>query len=348
MTRYLDPTNDVAFKKLFGTENHKSLLISFLNAILGLENKRRIKSVELLPQEEAPQIKGLKTSILDIKCTDERNVQYIVEMQNRKIPSFIKRTQYYLAHSYVNQLSKGSTHLELRPIILLAIANHELFPEKDRVISFHKTLDTKTFENDLKDMSYVFVELPKFTKSETELKTVQDKWIYFLKNWHESKSVPPTVSEEEIIEAYNTLEQFNWNAFEKEAYLKATIANDEEHAIKLAEFEKGRKEGREKGLQEGIEQGIQKGIQKGIEQGKRQAEFELIQKMLEAGATHEDVVKLTGLSMAELPTPRNEPVKGIDQPSWQDIKTSRNYPPHQPKNAQNRFRAIVAFAIGFH
>ena len=205
MSRYLDPTNDVAFKKLFGTEKHKPLLISFLNAILALTGDHRIKRIEFLPKglsknkmkyfdsarqsqievaegsgpnerdhclkskasekdqfgkvaasrntldyfltvpkDQVPVIKGEKTTILDIKCTDERNKQYIVEVQNKKIPSFVKRTQFYVAHSYVSQAPVGSDYIDLKPVILLAVANYELFPNKENVISYHRTLDTET------------------------------------------------------------------------------------------------------------------------------------------------------------------------------------------------------------
>ena len=243
MGRYFDPTNDVAFKRLFGTEEHKSLLISFLNAILGLTGSRKIKAVELLSQEQVPAIKEIKASILDIKCTDERNVQYIVEMQNRKVPGFVKRTQFYAANSYASQLTKGSTHLELKPVVLLAILNHELFPKKENVVSYHKTLDTDTLENDLEDIAYVFIELPKFNKSEDELETLQDKWIYFFKEWNVSKAIPKAITEKELIEAYNVIEEFNWSPAEREAYLKAHIARDEVFAEKEDAFQKGEKKG---------------------------------------------------------------------------------------------------------
>ncbi|MCB1117554.1 MAG: Rpn family recombination-promoting nuclease/putative transposase [Chlamydiia bacterium] len=165
-SRYLDPTNEVAFKHLFGTEDHKSLLISFLNAMLGLKNKRLISEIQIIPQEQVPTNKEAKTSILDIQCTDKLGHKYIVEMQNHHVPDFIKRSQYYASHSYVSQSLRGTSHLELKPIILLAIANHILFPKKKKVISYHRTLDTHTYENDLQDLAYVYVELPRFNKTE--------------------------------------------------------------------------------------------------------------------------------------------------------------------------------------
>ena len=243
--RYLNPGNDVAFKKLFGTENHKPLLISFLNAILKLEGRRKIKSIELLPQEQVPLNKDSKTSTLDVRCTDERNYQYIVEMQNKKVPEFLKRTQYYIAHNYVSQAEKGSDHLELKPVILLATLNHEVFPDKKKYISYHKTLDIHTYENDLEDLSYVFIELPKFPKNEEGLETLQDKWIYFFKNWSKTKEIPSQVNEPELIEAYKTMEEYNWSREEINAYVKANLAFTEEKEARRIEREEGRKEGRE-------------------------------------------------------------------------------------------------------
>ena len=283
MSRYLDPTNDVSFRKLFGTAAHKPLLISFLNSILGLEGARKIKEVELLPKDQAPLIKETKASVLDIKCTDERNFQYIVEMQNKSIPGFIKRTQFYVAHSYVTQFPAGSDYLALRPVILLAIANHVLFPGKEKVISYHKTLDTETLENDLEDLSYVFVELPKFEKQVGALSTVQDQWVYFFKNWSETQEVPTNV-EGEIAEAYRSMEEYNWSQAEREAYVKANIAL-------VDEFDARRKE-REEGHMEGRKEGISIGEEQGKEQGKK----EIAISMLQRGMKSDLISQLTGLS----------------------------------------------------
>ena len=140
MNQYLDPKNDVAFKNFFGTEDHKPILVSFLNAILGLEGHRKIKQVEFLPKDQIPLTAEAKQSILNIKCTDERNFQYIVEMQNKSVPEFVKRSQFYTAHCYVSQAQSGSSYLDLKPVILLAIANYKLFPNKKSTVSYHKTI----------------------------------------------------------------------------------------------------------------------------------------------------------------------------------------------------------------
>ncbi len=288
MGRYLNPTNDVSFRKLFGTEKHKPLLISFLNSILVLEGERKIKKVEFLSKEQAPLIKQSKTSILDIKCTDERNIQYIVEMQNKSVPAFVKRTQFYVAHSYVTQFPAGSEYIDLKPIILLAIANYELFPDKKQVISYHRTLDVDTLENDLKDLSYVFIELPKFKKNQNDLDTVQDKWLHFFKNWNETKEIPSKVQEVELLEAYHAMEEYNWDSSEREAYIKANIALTDEYDARRKE--------REKGLLEGLK----KGLKKGHKEGREKRNLEIAHKMLGSGFSYQQISDLTGLSEQEI------------------------------------------------
>ena len=244
--RYLNPTNDLAFKKLFGTEDHKDLLISFLNTMLGLEGKRKIKTVEIVPQELPPLMGDGKRSILDISCVDKSGTQYIVEMQNQRVPEFAKRTQMYASHAYVAQLDRGTDHLELSPVVLLAIANYTLFPDKKHYISYHKMLDVHTLEHDLKDVSYVFVDLTKFNKQkESELKTIVDKWLYFLKYWESIKCPPDVIVEPEILEAYNTMEQFNWSRSEMAYYLKYDMALTTEYAARKEAREEGKEEAEE-------------------------------------------------------------------------------------------------------
>ena len=276
MSRYLDPTNDVSFRKLFGVEEHKSLLISFLNSILNLKGDRKIKEVKLLPKDQAPLLKETKSSILDVKCTDERNIQYIVEMQNKKVPGFVKRTQFYVAHSYVTQLPSGSEYFLLKPVVFLVLANHKLFPSKEKVISYHKTLDVETLEHDLEDLSYVFIELPKFKKKEEELETLQDKWLYFFKNWSDTKEVPSKVEEKELIEAYRSMEEYNWNPEERDAYIKANIALTDEFDARRKEREEGQKEGR------------------------KEEKLEIARKMLKRNRSIEEIIEDTGLSFEEI------------------------------------------------
>ena len=281
MSRYLDPTNDYAFKKLFSQQDR---LISFLNAILELKSGHKIRQIQLLPKDQAPLIKDAKSTILDVKCTDEEGKQYIVEMQNRNYPSFIKRIQLYASHSYVSQISSGEQYNVLKPVILLCIANRVLFPSKNTCISYHDTLDRHTEEHDLEDISYVFIELPKFNKEEKDLVTLQDQWFYFFKNWENSGEIPSTIQEKEIIDAYHSMEQFNWSKGELEAYFEAQIALADDFLARQAEREEGEA----------------KGLAKGIDIGKAEAVLEMAKKMLKRGRSLAEIIEDTGLSSQEI------------------------------------------------
>ncbi|MBY0292394.1 MAG: Rpn family recombination-promoting nuclease/putative transposase [Alphaproteobacteria bacterium] len=235
---FVDPKNDVAFMKLFATEEHKPLLISFLNSLLRLQGGRAIKNVELLPTKHTPQIKVAKRAILDVKCTDQRKFQYTVIIQNRNIPKFIEKYN-YTPHAYTSQLGIAVDYIELKPVILLTIANHNLFPEKIDHINYYKALDRRTREHDLEDLSYAFVELSKFKKAEADLKTVEDQWLYLFTSYNKLKSIPKEASEE-IQEAYKTLEQFNWNYGARDAYFKEGMAFTDEFDALRGAIEEGR------------------------------------------------------------------------------------------------------------
>ncbi|MEM7175289.1 MAG: Rpn family recombination-promoting nuclease/putative transposase [Chlamydiota bacterium] len=217
-------------------------------------------------------------------------------MQNKKVPEVLKRTQYYTAHNYVSQARKGADYLELRPVILLATLNHEVFPDKEQYISYHRTLDVDTYESDLEDLSYVFIELPKFTKKEDELTTIQDKWIYFFKNWSKAREVPSQVNEPELVEAYKTMEEYNWSREELNAYVKANLAFTEEKEARRIEREEGREEGRKEGRKEGREEGREEGRKEGREEEK----VALVRKLLKRSRPVKEISEDTGLSIKKI------------------------------------------------
>ncbi|MFI4984166.1 MAG: Rpn family recombination-promoting nuclease/putative transposase, partial [Rickettsiales bacterium] len=233
--KYLDPKNDVAFKRIFGTEKHKDLLIHFLNDILSNEDK--IEDVEFLKTFLDPEAASKKQSIVDVLCRDEKGVRYIVEMQVARSSGFEERAQYYAARAYVDQMKKGGAYEGLKRVIFLAITDFVMFPNKAGYISDHVTLDKKDKEHDLKAFSFTFIELPKFNKSRTEIKklnTLLEKWCYFFK-------YAPDTSEDEvdqligadivIKDAYQVLNRFRWSDEELLVYEGEVKRQMDEDAI---------------------------------------------------------------------------------------------------------------------
>src|SRR5581483_9967553 len=121
MLEFLNPINDLAFKKIFGNENKKYILISFLNSILRLTGQEQITEVTLLNPNQAPQLLGAKETILDVRCQDQTGAGYIVEMQVLPQEFFDKRVLYYAAKAYSQQLTLGQTYRQLKPVVFLGI-----------------------------------------------------------------------------------------------------------------------------------------------------------------------------------------------------------------------------------
>ena len=237
---FVDPKTDIAFKKIFGSSEHKIVLIEFLNTILELEYL--IKDVKILNPYQAPKIKGLRESNLDVRATDQKGHEFIVEMQVEKETSFYKRAIYYSSKAYVQQLPKGGKYRRLKPVIFVGILNFNVF-KSEECLSRHLILDSKTLEHSLKDLEFNFIELPKFKKAEEELESLADKWVYFLKEALYLEMVPESADTEALRQAYEIANQHGWSKKELEIYEYQEI-----QAHKLENIiETNRREAEEKG-----------------------------------------------------------------------------------------------------
>jgi len=283
MNKFLDPKNDFAFKKIFGTEKNKDILIHFINDMLGFAGDRKIEQVSFLKPNQDPDIASKKQSILDVLCTDPEGRQYIVEMQVAQTTGFEKRAQYYAAKAYGNQLDKGEHYENLKEIIFLAITDFVMFPDKKEYKSDHVTLDKKTHSHDLKGFSFTFLELPKFNKSIDDLSNMIEKWTYFFKNAEETseKDIAKIVGNDLVIErAYEELNRFSFSKAEMFTY-----------------------EAEEKRLrdnQAALHYQISAGEARGEAKGKAEERIAVAKKMLASKIDVQVIVQCTGLSEAEI------------------------------------------------
>ncbi|WP_250296675.1 Rpn family recombination-promoting nuclease/putative transposase [Wolbachia endosymbiont of Oedothorax gibbosus] len=312
LSKFLDPKNDVAFRRIFGTEKNKDILIHFLNDILGFAGKNAIQGIEFLSTIQDPDIASKKQSIVDVLCRDSSGIQYVCEMQVAKTKGFEKRAQYYAAKAYSRQADKGDQYQDLKEIIFIAIADCVLFPDKSEYKSKHTIRDEDTNEHDLKDFYFIFIELPKFPKTkEDQLSSIVEKWVYFFKYADETseEELEKIIGSDLIIKkAYEELNRFNWSEKEFIAYeqeIKRILDEQAVLAQKLDDAtEKGREEGRQEGRQEGIlighEKGREEGIQIGEEKGEKQAKIAVAKEMLADKMSINTIARLTGLPISEV------------------------------------------------
>ncbi len=281
---FINPKTDFAFKKIFGSEQSKDILISFLNALL-YKGESTIKDLEILNPYLAPRIRGVKDTYLDVKATITGDKTVIIEMQVLNVEGFEKRILYNAAKAYSLQLDSGEDYTLLNPVIALTITDFEMFFNLDKVIS-QFVLKEKDYLVDylIYDIELVFVELPKFKKNLEELETLTDKWIYFIKTARTLQDVPDTMGAvPEINKAFKIANQANLSREELEDLEKREIyIHDQRNAIKRA-LRQGREEGRQEGKQE----------------GRQEAKLEIAKQLLDV--LDEDLIsQKTGLSLDEI------------------------------------------------
>ncbi|NNM60267.1 MAG: Rpn family recombination-promoting nuclease/putative transposase [Legionellales bacterium] len=191
------------------------------NDVMKFEGSGKIRDVSFLTTAQNPDIAYLKQSLVDVLCTDEKGHQYIIEMQVAKTSGFEKRAQYYAAKAYSRQLNCGEDYTQLKAVIFIAITDFIMLPNTPDYRSTHIILDEKTYNHDLKDFSYTFLELPKFHQSIDELSTLIEKWMYFFKHAEETseEELRRIVGSDEIIyQAYEALNRFSWSEIELNTY----------------------------------------------------------------------------------------------------------------------------------
>ncbi|SJM93543.1 Rpn family recombination-promoting nuclease/putative transposase [Crenothrix polyspora] len=253
--RFLDVKTDFAFKKVFGSERSKPLLINFLNAILDYTGEYAITDLTIIDPYQAPAIKGMKDTFVDVKAVLANGSTVIIEMQVLNVEGFEKRVLYNAAKTYAAQLDKGEQYSLLNPVIALTFVDFIMFPEQRETLSRYKLLETQTLTHYSDDIELIFIELPKFTLSLDDLNNIHDKWIYFVKNAGKLDYIPDALMvEASINEAFDIANEAGLTKAELEAQEKRhDFIRLQRGSIEKALHDgllKGRTEGRVEGATE--------------------------------------------------------------------------------------------------
>ena len=280
MAKYLDPNATLTFRKVFCEQ--KDLLQSFLNAVLPLNNGNEIKSLEYIVPEVVPENPSKKYSMVDVRCTDNLNRQFIVEMQMYWTAGFLQREFFNTSNEIFRPLEKGDGYDELRQVYCVSIINDIAFPNlKDEFYHRYVPANVEHPENTIKGFETIFLELPKFRPSSVSDKKMMVLWLRFLTEINEqTKEIPAEMMENEYISkavgiveqsAYTDAQRMAYDKFWDEIVSERTLmkgyfrqGHAEGHAKGRAEgraegFKEGRAEGRAEGLKEGMKQGEEKG-----------------------------------------------------------------------------------------
>jgi len=293
--QFLDVKTDYAFKKVFGSEDSKDKLISFLNAIIYDTSKVKIKDLTIVDPYTIPMIKGVKDTFVDVKVVLDDNSKVIIEMQVLYHTGFEKRVLYNAAKNYSIQLNKSEDYNLLNPVIALSIVDFTMFEESENVINRFKLLEKDSMIDYSDDIELIFVELPKFDKQEDALQDIKDEWIYFIKNAGSLEYIPKNL-DHNIKDALDTVNEANLTKDELEAQHK----RKEFISIQRLALMKAKNDGIKQGIEQGIEKGIEQGIEKGIEQGAKDKTLEIAKNAILQGVDNKTIMLITNLLEDEI------------------------------------------------
>ena len=279
MPKFINPFTDVGFKRIFGQEINKDLLIDFLNALL--EGERQVKDIRFLDKELLPMYENDRRLIYDVYCTDENGEQFIVEMQNKEHVNFRERTIFYLSQAIARQGEKGvDWRFDLKAVYGVFFLNFMLTDLPRKLRTDIVLADRDTHEQFSDKMRYIFLQLPLFTKEESECDTDFERWIYVLKNMETLQRLP--------FKARNAV-------FQKLEEIVDIAAMSKEDRMKYDESIKVYRD-RLAIIEYERRKGLAEGEAKGIAKGERNKQIEIACNLKRMGLATETIAQATGLA----------------------------------------------------
>ena len=293
--KYVNPFTDFGFKKLFGSEPNKDLLVDFLNQVLPPRHK--IKDLTYAPTEQLGISSDDRKAIFDLYCIAENGDRFIVEMQKSKQNFFKDRSVFYSSFPIQEQAKKGDWDFRLAAVYLVGIL--------DFIFSEDKAAQQVRHEVQLKDekyqvfydkLTYIYLEMPNFNKKEEELQSNFDKWMYVLKQLPRLEKRPAALQERVFQKLFETAEIARFTPMERKNYEQSLKYYRDMKNVLDTSFEEGRARGREEGKEEGREEGRTAGEAMG-----RAAEKAAIASQMKSnGMDFQLISSLTGLTVAEI------------------------------------------------
>ena len=293
--RYANFYTDFAFKKLFGTEANKELLVSFLNALL--DGKENIQTLTYLNSENLGSTEYDRKAVFDVYCENDKGEKFLIEMQKAEQQFFKDRSVFYSTFPIRDQARKGDWNYRLKAVYTIGILNFS-FDDSDPEYFHHevKLMDTKTKEVFYDKLTYIYLEMPKFTKKQEELSNMFEKWLYAIRHLPDLMDRPAILSEAVFVRFFEQAEIAKFNRQERLEYEDSLKNYRDWYSIMQTAQLKSRAEGLAEGLAEGRAEGLAEGRAEG--EAKKNRENALSMKTL--GVSIDIIHQVTGLPIDEI------------------------------------------------
>ena len=297
MDKYINLFTDFGFKKVFGEEPNKDLLISFLNTLL--PEKHQIAELNYSRSEWQGVSAIDRKAIFDLHCKSLDGTYFIVELQKAKQNYFKDRSVFYASFPIQEQGQKGNWDFRLQAVYTIGILDF-IFDDADKLDVIH-TVQLKNQHHQLfyDKLTFIYITLPNFSKTLDELTSLQDKWFYVFRHLPELDSLPAALQESVFEKLFHVTELLAFKPQEREAY-QASLKyyRDLKNVIDTA-YDDGLNEGMEKGIAQGIEQGMEKGIAQ-ERKAAHQHNLNTAKNLKQLGLTNEQIAIATGLALSDI------------------------------------------------
>ena len=289
--RYINPYTDFGFKKLFGTDMNKELLISFLNALL--EGKEEIEEITYLNVEQMGDRELDRRAVFDVYCRNSQGERFLVEMQKGEQEFFKDRGLYYTTFPIREQAKRGSWDYELKGVYTIAILNF-VFDNNDPACYRHdvKLVDLGSGKVFYDKLTFIYLEMPKFNKREEELESLFDKWMFVLRNLSGLLERPQALQDRVFIRSFEAAAIVRFAPQDLYAYEESLKNFRDWHSVITTAEKKGKEEGRKEGLAEGME--------KGMEKGQCEERIKNARNLKRLGVSPDVIAQATGLTTEEI------------------------------------------------
>ena len=303
MAKFINPFTDVGFKRIFGQEFSKPLLLDFLNSLL--EGEKHIVNLTFLDKEQPALYDEDRSLIYDIYCETDEGEHIIVEMQNKSQPYFKSRSIYYISESIARQGERGSSwNYAIDSVYLIAFLNFIPLDFKQQFRTDVVLAEKNTVDQFSDKLRMIYLQLPLFKKEADECENQVERWIYLLKNM-ETLSRLPWAAQSAVFKKLESIADVG--AMSRDERLKYDEAlrkyRDTISVFEGARMEglmEGRMEGRKEGRMEGRMEGLMEGLMEGRMEGQRSEKMENARKMKIYGLALDMIAEITGLSIEEV------------------------------------------------
>jgi predicted transposase/invertase (TIGR01784 family) len=288
--RYINPFTDYGFKKLFGEEMNKDLLLDFLNELLK-EEQGQIVDLTYLKTEKLGVTDIDRKAIFDLYCENEKGEKFIVELQKSKQNFFKDRTVYYSTFPIREQAKRADWDYELKAVYTIAILDFVFDADKNDPHKFRydvKLSDIETHQVFYDKLTFIYLEMPKFNKTIDELKNRFDKWLFVIKNLNKLNRVPDKLKEQIFEKVFETAEIARFTPDQVQSY---------EDSLK---YYRDLKNSLDTAKDEGVAKGIEIGFEKGIEQGIEKGLVKVAKNALNKGMSIAEIIEITGLTAEQI------------------------------------------------